>query len=130
MHKISTILAPIGTVLLVIGLVLVITGKGWTVLFCSIACYVVALFLHNIPIVYLTGLIFPIDESLTSKQATKIVEGHLHDRTNKDTIWFIEDFDYEVEQKRKKEKLERWETIIDEQRKDATNRLLKNESNG
>lgn len=87
--------------LTIIGLALGLYGRGWMILLIGIGCCIVGITLGNIPKVYLASFVKLSDESITAKDATKIVEKHLQDRESKDTVYFLADFDYEVRQKKK-----------------------------
>jgi len=101
-YKLSTIVLIIGAILSVIGLVInLFFNIGWMVFLIGIACFVVGIILHYISIVYLTFIIKSFGESLTTKNATKIVENHLHDRYVNNTDYFLLDYYNEVQQNKR-----------------------------
>jgi len=104
-HKFGTFVLIIGMLLAIIGLVIGLFDKGWLSLLIGIGCSVFGIILGNIPKIYLTSFIKLYDDSLTAKQATKIVENHLTDPNKKDTVYFLADFDDEQQKKKKQQNI-------------------------
>ncbi len=83
----------IGMILLAIGLAIALCVNVWVTFFVGFFFITVSVIMCNIPNMYLVSIINKTSSnSLTSKQASKIVQTHLQQSENVNTLFFIQDF--------------------------------------
>ncbi|MFI0492290.1 hypothetical protein [Flavobacterium sp.] len=92
MYKMGIKFLTIGMILLAIGLAIALCINIWVTFFIGVFFVIVSVIMCNIPNVYLVSLIKAASNSMTSKQASKIVQTHLQQSEGVNTLLFVQDF--------------------------------------